>query len=74
MNSQEVLELVCDISFRTLVREGKSLQTYITQNNKKVVQEAAELIQFLDTKKAVCTTNKIEQSYQGVLNKILFNS
>lgn len=72
MHTQEVLELVCDPTFRTLVREGKSLQTYSTKNNLKTVEEAVALIQFLDAQRTVSTKQKIEHNYQGVLHKILF--
>lgn len=74
MESQEVLDLVCNITFRTLVREGESLQAYTNQNNKKIVQEAVDLIQYLDAQKVTFTSSTIENNYQGVLNKILFNS
>ena len=72
MYTQEILELVCDITFKTLVREGKSLQTYIAKNCRKTVEEAVEVIQYLDAQQTICTKQKIEQNYQGVLQKILF--
>ncbi|MFK7947213.1 MAG: hypothetical protein AB8G11_06480 [Saprospiraceae bacterium] len=74
MNRKEVMELVCDISFRTLVREGKSLQTYINNNNIKIIEEAVELIQFLDVQQTVCTPKRMKHNYNQVLHKIFFNS
>ena len=73
MNSREAKELVCDISFKKLVREGKSVQGYITKNNKNIVQEAIEVIQFLDAQQTICTSDLIEHNYNGVLEKILFH-
>lgn len=74
MNRTEVMELVCNITFRALVREGKSLESYITLNNANVIEEAIELIQFLDMQQTTFDSNVVEQNYNSVLDKILFNS
>ena len=74
MNSPEVIKLICDTTFRTLVREGKSLQAYIVANDSNMIQDAVELIQYLDAQQDVYTSSKIEHNYNNVLRKILFNS
>lgn len=74
MDKDEVLKLVCDSTFRTLVREDKSIQRYFEENNKQTIEKAKRLVRFLDKQQTTFSQKAVQQKYNAVLHKILFNS
>lgn len=75
MNEQQILRLICDIRLRTLIREGEDISLFndaATTNDAQSIQQAKEIIQFLDAQQIKHTAEEIQHNYQSVLHKILF--
>lgn len=75
MNEQQILRLICDNRLRTLIREGEDTRLFndaAVTNDAQTIQQAREIIQFLDAQQIKHTAEEIQDSYQNLLHKILF--
>jgi hypothetical protein len=75
MNEQHILALICDARLKSLVQEGREIdifEAYSPQHDFNTIEDAIDIVKYLETQQIHFSKEEIEHNYQSLLHKILF--